>query len=248
MFSSDKQIADFKACMISKNNYGLDIEIFENEDKTIKVNSEGLLENQYGTFESFLDDLALKNPNWHTYYFVRIKEKYQNLVQIKLKEHVEKILYMLKESERFTFDNWSFEKEKNIVQKTIASTLNERFNFYLKIEQEEPIEHIPELTEIWNGYCPECLLKGKKVTMKLNRNDFFECEESKLQIVRFPGVLAVILNFRGTGNFRSSSTYGHEVENGEYFAPQNSKFPPFNNPTVIFEEMEEMKLYIKTIK
>jgi len=42
------------------------------------------------------------------------------------------------------------------------------------------------LDQMWNGYCPESWLQGKKVRMRLNRNDFYESEETRLQIAVFP--------------------------------------------------------------
>jgi hypothetical protein len=104
-----------------------------------------------------------------------------------------------------------------------------------------------KISNMWNGYCPESLLNGKTVRMRLNQSDFFESEESGLQICIIPGVQAVILNFRGKGKFRTTPTYGDEVENGEILSPQNTDMPPFNNPATIFRESEEIEKYISTI-
>jgi len=78
---------------------------------------------------------------------------------------------------------------------------------------------------MWNqcfdGYCPESSLKGDKVKMRLNSNDFFESEKTGLQIaISYPGVHAVVLKFRGDGKFRNTIKYAHEVENGELLSPQ----------------------------
>ncbi|MHB1177260.1 MAG: hypothetical protein ACYCZO_02905 [Daejeonella sp.] len=41
----------------------------------------------------------------------------------------------------------------------------------------------------FDGYCPESRLKGRKVRMRLNSYDFFESEETGLQIaICYPGV------------------------------------------------------------
>lgn len=104
-----------------------------------------------------------------------------------------------------------------------------------------------KISNMWNGYCPESLLKGKTVRMRLNQNDFFESEETGLQICIIPGVQAVILNFRGQGKFRTTENYGDAVDNGEILSPQNSDRPPFNNPTTAFGESEEIENYIATI-
>jgi len=55
----------------------------------------------------------------------------------------------------------------------------------------------------FDGYCPECLLKGEKVEMKLNEDDFWESEATGLQIAVFPP-FAAILSWRGKGKFRKS--------------------------------------------
>ena len=104
-----------------------------------------------------------------------------------------------------------------------------------------------ELDQMWNGYCPESWLKGKRVKMRLNQNDFYESEETGLQIAVLSGVQAVILNFRGTGDFRSTTSYADEIENGELLSPQNTEKPPFNNPTEVFQDSEQIENYINNI-
>jgi len=104
------------------------------------------------------------------------------------------------------------------------------------------------LSENWNGFCPESLLNGKTVRMRLNDWDFFESEETKLQICVLAGVQAIILNFRGKGEFRSTAKYADEIENGEILSPQNTDRPPFNDPTVVFQSSEEIENFIRAIK
>ncbi len=104
------------------------------------------------------------------------------------------------------------------------------------------------LDQLWNGYCPESWLQGKKIRMRLNRNDFYESEETGLQIAILPGVQAIILKFRGEGKFRSTPQFADEIENGEMLSPQNMERPPFNHPATIFGESEEIDKYIQAIK
>ena len=103
------------------------------------------------------------------------------------------------------------------------------------------------VSQMWDGYCPESWLKGKKVRMRLNSSDFFESEETRLQICLW-GVQAVILKFRGEGEFRSTPSYGDEVEKGEMLSPQNTNRQPFNNPTEIFNDSDEIEAYINSIE
>lgn len=111
----------------------------------------------------------------------------------------------------------------------------------------ESKEGIWKLSQMWKGYCPESWLKGKLVRMKLNDMDFFESEATGLQIAVLRGVQAIIMNFRGKGEFRSTSNYADEIENGELLSPQNLKNFPFNDGKV-FETSEEIENYIKAIK
>lgn len=103
-------------------------------------------------------------------------------------------------------------------------------------------------TEIWNGYCPESLLEGKIVKMKLNTSDFYESEKTGLQICIIPGVQAIVLNFRGKGKFKGMPIFADNSVNGELLSPQNTETFPFNNPPVVFQETEEFKVYLNTIK
>lgn len=105
-----------------------------------------------------------------------------------------------------------------------------------------------EISNIWNGYCPESLLKGKKVRMRLNHWDFYESEQTGLQICVLDGFFAVILNFRGEGKFRTTISYGHEIAKDQFLCPQNIDKFPFNKPPTVFNESEEINNYIENIK
>lgn len=105
-----------------------------------------------------------------------------------------------------------------------------------------------EISNIWNGYCPESLLKGKTVRMRLNRSDFFESEETGLQICLIPRVQAIIMNFRGKGDFRDTPTYGDEAEMSEVLSPQNSEQYPYNKPTEAWSGSGEIQRYIALLQ
>lgn len=107
---------------------------------------------------------------------------------------------------------------------------------------------MPEtISTMWNGYCPESLLKGKSVRMRLNQDDFFESEETGLQICVLTGVQSIILKFRGKGKFRVTPYYADDIEQGEILSPQNTESPPFNDPTTTFKTCNEIEKYISTI-
>lgn len=250
MISDDNQIAEFRSS-IYKDGFGFDVFVFSKDDR-ITVESDGLLNETYENFQEFINDLADKNPLWHTYYFVRIHKKYQKIVQKKLHETIEKIFDNLSRSMMSTQSNWRFGDEsmndfvKEKIQQTIYNEYHIEFLQIQKLEQTETLEP-QELDQMWNGYCPESWLKGKQIKMRLNKNDFFESEETGLQIAVLSGVQAIILNFRGKGDFRTSITYAHDIENGELLSPQNTDRPPFNNPTQIFENSQQIENYINSI-
>ena len=111
----------------------------------------------------------------------------------------------------------------------------------------EHILYADDLDIWWNGYCPESQLKNKMVKMRLNRNDFFESEETGLQIAFLEGFQAVILNFRGTGEFRTEPVYGHQVKNCETLCPQNCKGYPYNRSAQFFDSKAEIIEYLATL-
>ena len=99
----------------------------------------------------------------------------------------------------------------------------------------------------WDGYCPESALAGKKVRMRLNSDDFYESVATGLQIAIWPGVQAIIMNFRGKGEWRTIMTFADEIENGEILSPQTTDYPPFNN-NELFKGENEVVDFIQKIK
>lgn len=161
-------------------------------------------------------------------------------------------------------DNYYFTFSHNKDHKKTIEELSSMFGYKQKILSEFTLKHryefikshYPEwlhlvetktkINQMWDGYCPESLLIGRQVRMRLNKDDFFESEETGLQISVF-GTQAIILNFRGEGNFRTTITYANDIENGEILSPQNTENPPFNNPIEVFTESEQIENYINSI-
>ena len=107
-------------------------------------------------------------------------------------------------------------------------------------------EELRDPNQMWNGYCPESYMKSRTVRMRMNRSGFFESEETGLQMAVFRGVMAVILNFRGKGEFRYTEEYADEIESGELLAPQlTDEFPYHGNE--IFRSGREIREYIMSI-
>lgn len=81
--------------------------------------------------------------------------------------------------------------------------------------------------------------------MRLNVSDFYECEESHLQMVlTAPNLLATILKFRGNGKFRQLPQYADEAERNELFCRQTLGDYPFTNND-LFGGSGEIKIYIE---
>lgn len=108
-----------------------------------------------------------------------------------------------------------------------------------------------KLGDFWDGYCPKCALNGRKEKMRLNANDFFECEKSRLQIVlTFPNFFASILKFRGSGEWRSKPDYAHELPRNEMLCKQISDNVPtldskLNVDYTQFKNSDEIEKYIE---
>ena len=102
-------------------------------------------------------------------------------------------------------------------------------------------------TLYFNGFCPECLLKGYQVKMRFNKNDFFESEETGLQVYLIAGTLAVILNERGKGNFLETKKYADDFVTTEILVPQNKLNIPFVDDVVYFKNSNELSVFISKI-
>lgn len=99
----------------------------------------------------------------------------------------------------------------------------------------------------FDGYCPESMLKGERIEMRLNEDDFWESEATGLQIAVFPPY-AAILRWRGQGKFRSSSDIASNllvgllltgaVEKGRGFIPDE------NN---VLYNKSDLEKYLRTV-
>jgi hypothetical protein len=100
---------------------------------------------------------------------------------------------------------------------------------------------------LFDGFCPESALVGKVVNMRLNKHDFFESEETGLQIYLIYGYVAVILHERGKGDFINTRIYATETINSEILAHQNKPNIPFVDDIVYFKNEEDISKYIHNI-
>lgn len=104
-----------------------------------------------------------------------------------------------------------------------------------------------KLSVFWTGFCPQCALRQHQGRMRLNSSDFFECESCRLQIIlAVPGLLATILNFRGSANYRRRPDYADMELRSEILCPQTFPNFPFTK-NKIFQNIFEIEEYIKQV-
>jgi hypothetical protein len=82
-----------------------------------------------------------------------------------------------------------------------------------------------------DGYCPECLLADRKVTMILNRSDFWECPECRLRAHTASLNMFALLRERGAGRLKETRATDHVVgfvltraDAKDYFSADSSGF------------------------
>ncbi|HZF64213.1 MAG TPA: hypothetical protein VEZ55_07010 [Chitinophagaceae bacterium] len=100
----------------------------------------------------------------------------------------------------------------------------------------------------FDGYCPECNLKGKQQALRLNSNDFWECVTCHIQLTTF-APYAAILRWRGEGKFRETEDYAHIhydklILTGTSVEPGNDIFPDLR---VVFMHRIELDEYLESI-
>ena len=67
----------------------------------------------------------------------------------------------------------------------------------------------PMFDEFNDGFCPECMLKGKQTGMILNGGDFWECPDCHLQAHSAAWGFLAILRTRGRGDFKTTKATEH---------------------------------------
>jgi len=107
---------------------------------------------------------------------------------------------------------------------------------------------MPNIEIYFDGFCPESILKGKKVEMKLNKDDFWESEDTGLQMTVFPPY-AAILRWRGKGKFRQSYDIGSNVLSGLIMteAQEEDGKEIFPDEHKIIHNNFELEWYLDTI-
>ena len=100
----------------------------------------------------------------------------------------------------------------------------------------------------FDGYCPESKLKGKKVEMRLNENDFWESVETGLQMTVFPPY-AAILRWRGKGKLRDSSDVASKTLKGLIITEAKTEIGKeiYPNEKAIIENESCLKEYFRKL-
>lgn len=102
----------------------------------------------------------------------------------------------------------------------------------------------------FDGYCPESLIQGKRVEMRLNEDDFWESLETGLQITAFPPY-AVLLRWRGEGKFRESSGFASDECTGlvmtESSLEEGKEMLPSEELFGIIGNNKDLRIYLNDI-
>ena len=101
---------------------------------------------------------------------------------------------------------------------------------------------------IFDGFCPESKLNGKQVRMRLNEYDFWESEETGLQITTFPPYAAV-LAWRGEANFKDYMEYADQHHDSliltKAFEEPSKDYLP--DDRAIFETEAALRKYLRDL-
>lgn len=93
-----------------------------------------------------------------------------------------------------------------------------------------------------DGYCPECQLNDEDIALQLNRDDFWECPKSHLQLAVY-GINAVVLKFRGVAQFRNEITKGPDHIDGAILT--GAKNDTILSNDVLFNSETEFRDYLE---
>jgi hypothetical protein len=97
-----------------------------------------------------------------------------------------------------------------------------------------------------DGYCPVCQIEGKNINLRINTDDFWECENCNLQFTHPDNFTVVIMKVRGSGQFRKKSPFGSESINGAIYFGSNSENPVLPNNDCILQSESEIINYINS--
>lgn len=98
----------------------------------------------------------------------------------------------------------------------------------------------------FTGFCPETLLKGKEVKLKLNQDDFWESPETGLVIGSFD-THATIFPWRGKGKFRKDQQDPAELAGLPYCKAPEDLSKHYKKGELIENEAEFLN-YLETFK
>lgn len=208
-------------------------------DKKTALNMTGLNENQILENNTNIDDVEFDTgiPDELDLAYGKIMDNYAHSIAL-TKDHIKTI------KELAIMFGIEEKKLQLFIEKNRTEFLQKHYPQYLQMFDTKVENKIPT---IWNGFCPESWAIGKTVRMRLNKNDFYESEETGLQIaIGFQGVQAVILNFRGESEFATEKIYADERDCNECLSPQTLDNSPFCK-AVIFKTSEEVSNYITNI-
>ena len=75
-----------------------------------------------------------------------------------------------------------------------------------------------------DGECPQCALDHRRVEMRLNQDDHWECPECRLQMVG-SGSQVMLLRERGVGDFKQPEVSATDSVVGAFMTRQSAEDP-----------------------
>ena len=63
--------------------------------------------------------------------------------------------------------------------------------------------------ELNDGYCPQCLLKDKRISLVINAGDLWECPECRLRLHNCNFFFMAVMRERGVGDLKGINALGH---------------------------------------
>ena len=95
-----------------------------------------------------------------------------------------------------------------------------------------------------DGFCPQCLLVNRRVAMKLNDSDFWECTDCHLQAhSRSKGMFAIMHKRGNCAEFRNAEATASVI--GWVLSPASAEAP--FKPQGGFNSEAELRTFLSTV-
>jgi len=241
------------------------IAVHKTTDGKFFVEFDGVAYGNFVDFEDVMIELCMKFPWWIGCEQVSADVLYKPVIERFLKFCIGHWNDCVVRSYNFAFTNWRFEvrDEKEEISELQflshdavllaildATHKNSLHNAMFRVDKTAKPQDAPAsrvLDMLWDGYCPESRLKGKRVRMGFSGR-FFESVETRLRISYGPDGMAIIMKKRGRGRFKENAHFADQQNFRGLLCPQTRKASPYNPGTRWFGSSSEIEEYIGGIE